>query len=131
MLVYAFTWFNNNYKVLMKIQIDTIPTRITTYFQREVCSRRKTNTYYYHKRKWNKKVTSNSKTGTKQTFTILTDEHVSLIHSVCSGSTLRIIMMVQCFAVVDSLYSWGITGNNHLTSATKHRKFKRLMRGIK
>ena len=85
----------------MKIQIDTIPTRITTQFQREVCSRRKTNTYYYHKRKWNKKVTSNSKTGTKQTFTILTDEHVALVHSVCFGrSTLRIIMMVQCFAVL-------------------------------
>ena len=100
MLVYAFTWLNDNYKVLMKIQIDTIPSRITTYFQREVCSRRKTNTYNYHKRKWNKKVTSNSKTGTKQTFTFLTDEHVALVHSVCSGSTLRIIMMVQCFAVL-------------------------------
>ena len=43
----------------MKIKMKTIPTRITTYFQREVCSRRKTHTYNYHKRKWNKKVTSN------------------------------------------------------------------------
>ena len=91
------TWIND--MVIMKIKIKTIPSRITTYFQREVCSRRKTNTYYYRKRKWNKKVNSNSKTGTKQTFTILTDEHVARVHSVCPGSTLHIILMVQYFAV--------------------------------
>ena len=51
------------------------------HFQRQVCSRRKTNTYNYHKRKWNKKVTSNSKTGTKQIFTILSDELVAMIYS--------------------------------------------------
>ena len=84
----------------MKIKIDTIPSRITTYFQREVTSRRKTNTYNYHKRKWHEKATSNSTTGTKQTFTIFTDKRVAVIHSVCSGSTLRIIMLVQCFAVL-------------------------------
>ena len=33
-------------------------------------------------------------------FTILTDEHVALVYSVCSGLTLRIIMMVQYFAVL-------------------------------
>ena len=36
--------------------------------KREVCSRRKTNKYFYHKRKCNKEVTSNIKTGTKQIF---------------------------------------------------------------
>ena len=69
------------------------------YFQRKLCSRTKTDTYYYHKRKWNKKVNSNSKTGTQQLVTILTDEHVALVHSVCSGSTL-IIMTVQSFEVL-------------------------------
>ena len=125
------TWINDIVK--MKIKIETIPTRITNYFQKEVCSRRKTDTYYYHQRKWNKKVTSNSKTETKQIFTILTDEHAALVHSVrvfqfnsphhCDGSVFR------CF--VDSLYFYGITGNNHLSSATNHRKFKWLMRGMK
>ena len=91
------TWIND--MVVMKIKIETIPTRTTTYFQRELCSRTKTDTYYYHKRKWKKKVNSNSKTGTKQVFTILTDEHVALVHSVCSGSTL-IIMTVQSFEVL-------------------------------
>ena len=92
------TWINDIVK--MKIKIETIPTRITNYFQREVCSRRKTDTYYYHKRKWNKKVTSNSKTGKKQIFTILTDEHVALVHSLCSSSTLHIIVMVPYFSVL-------------------------------
>ena len=91
-------WIND--MVIMKIKIETIPTRVTTYFQREVCSKRKKNTYNYHQRKLHEKVTSNSKTGTKQIFTILTDEHVALVYSVCSGSTLRIIMMVQYFAVL-------------------------------
>ena len=88
-----------NDMVIMKIKIETIPTRTMTYFQRELCSRTETDTYYYNKRRWNKKVNSNSKTGTKQIFTILTDEHVALVHSVCSGSTL-IIMTVQCFEVL-------------------------------
>ena len=92
------TWINH--MVIMKIKIETVPSRITTYFQREVSSRRKTNTYNYHKRKWHEKVTSNSKTGTKQIVTILTDEHVALVYSVCFGSTLRIIMMVQYFVVL-------------------------------
>ena len=69
------------------------------YFQRKLCSRTKTDTFYYHKSKWNKKVNSNSKTGTQQIVTILTDEHVALVHSVCSGSTL-IIMTVQSFEVL-------------------------------
>ena len=55
-------------------------------------------TYSYHKRKWNKKVTSTSETGTKQIFAIFIDEHVALVRSVCSGST-PIIMMVQYFTV--------------------------------
>ena len=43
----------------------------------------------------------NSETGKKQTqFTILTDEHVALVYSVCPGSTLRIILMEQYFAVL-------------------------------
>ena len=92
------TWTND--MLIMKIKIDTIPSRITTYFQREVTSRRKTNTYNYYKRKRHEKITSNSKTGTKQTFTIFTDKHIAVIHSVCSGSTLHIIMLVQCFAVL-------------------------------
>ena len=41
-----------------------------THFEREACSRGKTNKYFYHKRKWNKEVTSNIKTGTKQIFAI-------------------------------------------------------------
>ena len=91
------TWIND--MVVLKIKIETIPTRTTTYFQRELCSRTKTDTYYYHKRKWKKKVNSNSKTGTKRVFTILTDEHVAVVHSVWSGSTL-IIMTVQCVEVL-------------------------------
>ena len=41
--------------------------------------------------------------------------------------------MVQCFAVFffHSLFFWGITRNNHFTSTTKHRKFKRHMSGMK
>ena len=70
------------------------------YFQRKLWSRTKTDTFYYHKRKWNKKVNSNSKTGTQQIVTILTDEHVALVYSVCPGSTLLIIMMVECLAVL-------------------------------
>ena len=107
-----------------------MPSRITTYFKREVCSRRKTNTYYYHKRKWNKKVTSNSKAGTKTNIYYFnwwarSTGLFSVFWFNCyhyDGSVFR------CFA--NSLYFWGITGNNHLPSATKHRKFKRLMRGM-
>ena len=49
---------------------ETISARITTHFEREACSRGKTNKYFYHKRKWNKEVISNIKTGTKQIFAI-------------------------------------------------------------
>ena len=117
----------------MKIKIDTTPWRITTYFQREVSSRRKTNTYNYHKRKWHEKVTSNSKTGTKTPniyyfnwwarSTGLSSVFWFNSPHYYDGSVFR------CF--IDPLYFWGITGNNYLTSATKHRKFKRLMRGMK
>ena len=110
------TWING--MVIMKIKIETILTRITTYF--EVCWRRITETYYYHKRKWNEKVTSNSKTGTKQIFTILTDEQVALVHSVCSGSTLHIIMMVQYFAVLLIL----CTSGGSLATATSLQQQK-------
>ena len=61
---------------------------------------------------------------------LLTDAHVALISVIAvfwfsshHGSVFR------CFS--DSLYFWGFTGNNYLTSATKHRKVKRFMRGRK
>ena len=106
----------------MKIKMKTIPTRITTYFQRGVCSRRKTHTYNYHKRKWNKKVTSNGcyfywwtrSTGPFSLFWFNSYHH--------DGTVFR------CFP--DSLLYWRFTGNNHLTSATRCRKFKRFMRGM-
>ena len=114
-------WIND--MVIMKITIETIPTRTTTYFQGEVCSRRKTDTYNY-KRKWNKKVTSDSKTGKEQIFTIFHwwARSTGLFSFVFwfnshyyDGSVFR------CF--VDSLCFWEIiTGNNHLTSATRHCK---------
>ena len=60
----------------------------------------------------------------------LTDAHVALISLIAvflfsshHGSVFR------CFT--DSLFFWGFTGNNYLTSATKHRKVKRFMRGKK
>ena len=60
----------------------------------------------------------------------LNDAHVALISLItvfwCSshhGSAFR------CF--VDSLYFWRFTGNNHLTSATKHWKGKGFMWGKK
>ena len=49
---------------------ETISARITTHFEREACSRGKTNKCFYHKRKCNKEVTSTTKTGTKQIFAI-------------------------------------------------------------
>ena len=101
MCVSMHTWVND--MVIIKIKMETTPTRTRTYFQTEVCSTRKTDTYYYYKRKWNKKVISNSKTGRKQVFTLLTNRHLALVHSVCSGLTLRIIMMVQYFAVLSIL----------------------------
>ena len=52
-----------------------------------------------NQQQWNRK---------KQTqFTILTDEHVALVYSVCPGSILRIIMMAQCFAVLLILSFFG------------------------
>ena len=116
------TWINH--MVIMKIKIETIPSRITTYFQREVCSRRKTNTDDYHKRKWNKKVTSKSKTGTKQIFTNfhLWARSTGLFSAFWFNSHYYDGLVFRCF--VRSLYFLKIItqGNNHLTSATKHCK---------
>ena len=131
MLVYTFTWLNDNYKVLMKIKIDTIPLPTRTYFQREVCSRRKTNTYYYHKRKWNKKVTSNRKNRNKT--------NISYFNWWARSTGLFSVLWFNCphhydgsvFRCFDSLYFWEISWNNHLTLTTKHSKFKRLIRGMK
>ena len=63
-------------------------------------------------------------------FAISNSEHVALIlenavflFNSHHGSVFR------CFH--DSLFFWWFTGNNYLTSATKHRKVKRLMPGKK
>ena len=64
-------------------------------------------------------------------YLILNDEHVALIsvNAVFSFNSHRHGSVFRCFP--DSLFFWRLTGNNHLTSATKHRKVKRLMPGKK
>ena len=57
-------------------------------------------TYSYHKRKWNKEVSSNSETGIKQIFAIFIDEHVALVHSVFSGSTPISISLFSWFSLL-------------------------------
>ena len=125
-------WYACDLNMLYKNIWNYIPARITTRIKRADCSRRKTNKYFYHKRKWNKEVTSNIKTGKKQIFNIyyLTDEHVALISVnavFCLSSNNGSVFC--CF--LGFLFFWRFTGNNHLTSATKHRKDKRFMRGMK
>ena len=117
------TWIND--MLIMKIKTDTIPWRITTYFQRDVTSRRTTNTYSYHKRKWHEKQEQN-----KHLLFLLMSTYSDPFSVFWFNSPHHYVgSMFRCF--VDSLYFWEIIGNNHLTSATKHRKFKRLMRGMK
>ena len=58
-------------------------------------------------------------------------EHVALIseNAVFSFNSHRHGSVLRCFP--DSLFFWRLTGNNHLTSATKRLKVKRLMPGKK
>ena len=86
-----------------------------------------------HKRKMKQAKTNKQYTETEDLLTIFAisnGEHVALISENAVflfnshyGSVFR------CFH--DSLFFWWFTGNNHLTSATKHRKVKRLMPGKK
>ena len=88
-----------------------------------------------HKRKRKQAKPSKQWTGTKDWLSniphYLNEAHVALISAIevvwfsshNNGSVFR------CF--VDSLYSWRFTENNHLTSTTKHCKFKRFMWGKK
>ena len=59
------------------------------------------------------------------------NEHVALIseNAVFSFYSHRHGSVFRCFP--DSLFFWRLTGNNHLTSATKRFKVKRLMPGKK
>ena len=59
------------------------------------------------------------------------NEHVALIseNAVFSFNSHRHGSVFRCFP--DSLFFWQLTGNNHLTSATKRHRVKRLMPGKK
>ena len=111
----------------MKIKIETIPT-----FKRKFVGEGKHTRITTINGNETRKQPTAVKQEQNKIFTILTDEHVApgpfsvfWLNSPhhYDGSVFR------CF--VDFLYFWGITGNNHLTSATKHDKFERLMRGKK
>ena len=66
----------------------------------------------------------------KTNICFLTDEHVALISVIAvfwlSSNHGSVFRRFLCFL----FFRW-FTGSNHLTSATKHRKVKRFMRGMK
>ena len=79
------------------------------------------------------KQTNKQYTGTEDLLKIfaINDEHVALIsvNAVFSFYSHRHGSVFRCFS--DSLFFWRLSGNNHLTSATKRVKVKRLMPGKK